>query len=53
MVVSELDVLSSAASAGHADYGESALIVCDRLVRICLTEGIEVQALQGLDLEQD
>jgi ABC-type lipoprotein export system ATPase subunit len=50
MAVSELDALSSAASAGHADYGEGALIVCDRLVRIYLAEGIEVQALQGLDL---
>jgi len=50
MAISELDALSSAASAGHADYGEGALIVCDRLVRIYLAEGIEVQALQGLDL---
>jgi ABC-type lipoprotein export system ATPase subunit len=50
MAVSELDALSSAASAGHADYGEGALIVCDRLVRIYIAEGIEVQALQGLDL---
>ena len=49
MAVSELDALSSAASAGHADYGEGALIVCDRLVRIYIAEGIEVQALQGLD----
>jgi len=31
-------------------YGEGALIVCDRLVRIYAAEGIEVQALQGLDL---
>ncbi len=34
----------------HADYGAGALIVCDRLVRIYTAEGIEVQALQGLDL---
>ena len=34
----------------HDDYGKGALIVCDRLVRIYLAEGIEVQALQGLDL---
>jgi putative ABC transport system ATP-binding protein len=33
-----------------AAYGEGALIVCDRLVRIYAAEGIEVQALQGLDL---
>src|ERR1700742_3400234 len=34
----------------HDDYGAGALIVCDRLVRIYAAEGIEVQALQGLDL---
>jgi ABC-type glutathione transport system ATPase component len=32
------------------DYGDGALIFCDRLVRIYSAEGIEVQALQGLDL---
>ena len=37
-------------TAVHADYGAGALIVCDRLVRIYTAEGIEVQALQGLDL---
>ncbi|MFB7293915.1 ABC transporter ATP-binding protein [Actinacidiphila glaucinigra] len=31
-------------------YGHDALIVCDRLVRIFTAQGIEVQALQGLDL---
>ena len=31
-------------------YGHDALITCDRLVRIFTTDGIEVQALQGLDL---
>ena len=31
-------------------YGEDALIVCDRVVRIYAGDGIEVQALQGLDL---
>src|SRR5262252_456394 len=31
-------------------YGEGAIITCDRLVRIYTAEGIEVQALQGLDL---
>lgn len=31
-------------------YGEGALIICDRLVRIYAAQGIEVQALQGLDL---
>jgi ABC-type lipoprotein export system ATPase subunit len=33
-----------------ADYGAGALVACDRLVRIYQAEGIEVQALQGLDL---
>src|ERR1700751_5655148 len=31
-------------------YGEGALIVCDRVVRIYAGDGIEVKALQGLDL---
>jgi ABC-type lipoprotein export system ATPase subunit len=31
-------------------YGVGALIVCDRVVRIYAGEGVEVQALQGLDL---
>jgi ABC-type lipoprotein export system ATPase subunit len=38
------------ASGAGSSYGEGALIVCDRLVRIYAAEGIEVQALQGLDL---
>jgi ABC-type lipoprotein export system ATPase subunit len=35
---------------GDAAYGADALVACDRLVRIYQAEGIEVQALQGLDL---
>jgi ABC-type lipoprotein export system ATPase subunit len=31
-------------------YGHDALISCDQLVRIFATDGVEVQALQGLDL---
>ncbi|MFI9104359.1 ABC transporter ATP-binding protein [Streptomyces fildesensis] len=31
-------------------YGQDALITCDRLVRIFTADGVEVQALQGLDL---
>ncbi|MER0445675.1 ABC transporter ATP-binding protein [Streptomyces sp. Edi4] len=31
-------------------YGHDALIACDRLVRVFATDGVEVQALQGLDL---
>jgi ABC-type lipoprotein export system ATPase subunit len=34
----------------QAAYGADALIVCDRLVRIYSGAGLEVQALQGLDL---
>ncbi|MFE0551502.1 ATP-binding cassette domain-containing protein [Streptomyces pilosus] len=31
-------------------YGHDALITCDRLVRVFTADGMEVQALQGLDL---
>ncbi|MFK0061095.1 ABC transporter ATP-binding protein [Streptomyces werraensis] len=31
-------------------YGHDALITCDRLVRVFTADGVEVQALQGLDL---
>ncbi|MFJ5560387.1 ABC transporter ATP-binding protein [Streptomyces sp. NPDC093250] len=31
-------------------YGHDALIICDRLVRVFTADGVEVQALQGLDL---
>jgi ABC-type lipoprotein export system ATPase subunit len=48
MTAPELEDL--AISRAHGDWGAGALIVCDRLVRIYLAEGIEVQALQGLDL---
>jgi ABC-type lipoprotein export system ATPase subunit len=41
---------SPARPAGH---GADAVIACDRLVRIYSTAGIEVQALQGLDLLVD
>lgn len=40
----------AAAQRSSAGYGQDALIVCDRLVRIFATDGVEVQALQGLDL---
>ena len=39
-----------AAPTRDAEYGHDALVVCDNLVRIYQSEGIEVQALQGLDL---
>ena len=42
-----------AAPEREPEFGHDALIVCDNLVRIYQTEGIEVQALQGLDLLVD
>ena len=42
--------LGAEASRQHRDFGAGSLIVCDRLVRIYVAAGIEVQALQGLDL---
>ncbi len=45
-----LDTLEQQARVRTAAFGEDALIVCDSLVRIYQSEGIEVQALQGLDL---
>ncbi|MFF4268948.1 ABC transporter ATP-binding protein [Streptomyces sp. NPDC001536] len=45
------DLTSRATQARNTPtYGHDALITCDRLVRIFTTDGIEVQALQGLDL---
>src|SRR5215469_672728 len=44
------DLHAEVSRAGQADYGAGALVACDRLVRIYQAEGIEVQALQGLDL---
>ncbi|MFI5618075.1 ABC transporter ATP-binding protein [Streptomyces sp. NPDC051567] len=38
------------AAAAPRTHGEGAAIVCDRLVRIFTTDGVEVQALQGLEL---
>ncbi len=42
--------LGAEAAGRHRDFGAGSLIVCDRLVRIYVAAGIEVQALQGLDL---
>jgi ABC-type lipoprotein export system ATPase subunit len=43
--------LGAEAARQHHDYGTGSLIACDRLVRIYTAPGgIEVQALQGLDL---
>lgn len=48
-----LATLEDRARARPDAYGEHALIACDNLVRIYQSEGIEVQALQGLDLLVD
>jgi ABC-type lipoprotein export system ATPase subunit len=45
--IAELGVEARRARGG---YGEGALVVCDQVVRIYSGAGIEVQALQGLDL---
>ncbi|WP_042413638.1 ABC transporter ATP-binding protein [Streptacidiphilus anmyonensis] len=47
--LAELQARSTAARDRPA-YGDGAVIACDRLVRIFSAEGVEVQALQGLDL---
>ncbi len=45
-----LGQLGAEAERARTSYGDGALIMCDRLVRIYAADGIEVQALQGLDL---
>jgi ABC-type lipoprotein export system ATPase subunit len=42
--------LGAEALAARTSYGEGALVACDQVVRIYTGDGIEVQALQGLDL---
>ncbi|MFI1508797.1 ABC transporter ATP-binding protein [Streptomyces sp. NPDC020597] len=41
---------NATATRARPAYGHDALITCDRLVRIFSADGVEVQALQGLDL---
>jgi ABC-type lipoprotein export system ATPase subunit len=48
--LASLEREAEAAARTRADYGADALIVCDRLVRVYAADGVEVQALQGLDL---
>jgi ABC-type lipoprotein export system ATPase subunit len=45
-----IEELAAEAEQARVSYGDDALVACDRLVRIYQAEGIEVQALQGLDL---
>ena len=47
---SGISELAAEAERAKVSYGDDALVVCDRLVRIYAADGIEVQALQGLDL---
>ncbi len=47
---SGIDELGAEVRRARVAYGEGAMIVCDQLVRIYTGDGIEVQALQGLDL---
>jgi hypothetical protein len=47
--LADLSAQEAAGYAGRTGYGDDALIVCDRVVRIYAAEGVEVQALQGLD----
>jgi ABC-type lipoprotein export system ATPase subunit len=46
----DLAELERRATGRAPEYGEDAHIVCDNLVRIYQTQGVEVIALQGLDL---
>ncbi|MCW2861551.1 MAG: transporter [Actinoallomurus sp.] len=46
----DLAELERRAAGSTPEYGEDAHIVCDNLVRIYQTQGVEVIALQGLDL---
>jgi ABC-type lipoprotein export system ATPase subunit len=48
--LADLRAQAAGGSAGGTGYGDDALIACDRVVRIYAAEGVEVQALQGLDL---
>ena len=48
--MSTLHELQLAATRPKEVYGEDVKIVCDNLVRIYQTDGVEVRALQGLDL---
>ncbi|SCE50026.1 ABC-type lipoprotein export system, ATPase component [Streptomyces sp. DvalAA-14] len=46
----DLDLLRRRAAAAGVRERDEGLVVCENLVRIYQTEGVEVQALQGLDL---
>jgi ABC-type lipoprotein export system ATPase subunit len=50
MPAADISELYAEVARRRDSYGEGPVISCDRLVRIYRAEGIEVQALQGLDL---
>ncbi|HET8970157.1 MAG TPA: ABC transporter ATP-binding protein [Candidatus Nanopelagicales bacterium] len=47
------ELVQRSAAAGRSDFGGDAHLVCDNVVRIYRTTGVEVVALQGLDLVVD
>jgi putative ABC transport system ATP-binding protein len=51
--MTDLATLQARALARAAPEPDEGLIVCDNVVRVYRTEGVEVQALQGLDLTVD
>jgi putative ABC transport system ATP-binding protein len=50
ITASGITELDEQARRARTAYGDGALIACDRVVRIYSGDGLEVQALQGLDL---
>jgi ABC-type lipoprotein export system ATPase subunit len=48
--LAQLERAAAEAPATAGGFGAGSVIACDRLVRVYSVEGIEIQALQGLDL---
>jgi ABC-type lipoprotein export system ATPase subunit len=48
--LAQLERAAAAAPVKGGGFGAGSVIACDRLVRVYSVEGIEIQALQGLDL---
>jgi ABC-type lipoprotein export system ATPase subunit len=48
--LAQLEQAAAADTGRQGGFAEGAVIACDQLVRIYTVEGIEIQALQGLDL---
>ena len=45
-----MTLVSALSTGNHGEFGAGALIACDSVVRVFRAGGVEVQALQGLDL---